>query len=125
MLLIEVVNEMILGEQPPIIYVHGKCQDFLRLTVALLPLIKPTNYSVSLKDLPFVRKSFQMELVLKNGKEFSTDFQNDLLGIELTRDQWTDVIITMATVSLEKSHAFLEFDWLIEDRYGFICESEG
>lgn len=127
MIYIELINEPIEGETPPILYWRGSPNDYLDLMETLHPLATNDGNNILLKSISHISLVNIQNILLKssaNGNILVKNIDGNIT-IDLDHILWREILIHFLVVSFENCHSYIEFDDhnLIEDA-NFIISSE-
>lgn len=105
-------DEIFMGEPPPVLYIFGSTKDFHKLAISLLPFLKKDHYYINNHDIDIVLNNITISMSNKQNNGISISESGQEISVELDRENWTDIIIELITLSLEPSHSYFEYTWL-------------
>jgi len=112
MISVLIVNEVLLGETPPVLYIRGFVNDYSRLLVAMLPFLKEKDYVLDSTKLNFFDKNglmLRINRMMKSNVVFDSVKQS--LEFHLDFDGIIDIFVSLAGMAVEPCHDYWEYQW--------------
>jgi hypothetical protein len=125
-----ITDEKIINEPPPVLYIYGETNDFHKLLLQIVCLLKKENILINSTNINIFDNIIILEMDNKNNNGVSIDKKNNKVKISFNYENWLDIFIALLNISITPSTIYMEpsenypFEWTKALDFLIILESK-